>query len=80
MEERKSFTAKFDSLPLVAKGIIMLLFGVFWCWIYRFAKYSETRYTTTLVAGILSIALFVFMWPIDYISIFVYGKPTFLAD
>lgn len=80
MEERKSFTAKFDSLPLVAKGIIMLLFGIFWCCIYRFAKYGETRYTTTLVAGILSMALFVFMWPIDYISLFVYGKPTFLAD
>lgn len=80
VEERKSFTAKFDGLPLALKSLIMLLFGIFWVWIYRFAKYTETKYISTLVTAILSMALFVFVWPIDYISIFVYGKPTFLAD
>ena len=80
IKEQRSFTAKFDGLSKAAKGAIMFFLGWIWCCVYRFAKYFETRYTTTLVAAIVSIPMFVFVWPIDYISIWVYGKPTFLAD
>lgn len=80
VEERQSFTSKFDNSSMVAKSLIMLLFGWGWVWIYRFAKYYETRYATTLIAAIASVPLFIFMWPIDYIGVLVYGKPTFLAD
>ncbi len=75
-----SATEKFDNMPLFAKCIVELLLGWALASVYRFAKYAETRKIHTLIAGVLAIALFVFVWPIDYISILVYGKPTFLAD
>lgn len=78
--DNASFTTKFDRCPLWQKTIIMFLFGWAWTWIYRIIKFFETKYVSTFVAGILAIALFVFVWPIDYISILVYGKMTFLAD
>lgn len=80
IEENKTFTAKFDGLPLYAKCLWMLFFGWALGWIYRIAKFFENRYASTLIAGIFAVALFVFIWPIDYISLIVYGKPTFLAD
>lgn len=80
IEENKTFTAKFDSLSLAKKCWLMFFFGWALAWIYRIAKFVETRYTSTLIAGILAFELFVFLWPIDFISLLVYGKPTFLAD
>ena len=73
-------TEKFDNMPLFAKALIELFLGWAMTFVYRFAKYSETRQLPTLITAIASVALFVFVWPIDYISIVVYGKPTFLAD
>lgn len=57
-----------------------VLFGWAMTFIYRFVKYSQTRQRHTLVTGLLSFALFMFVWPIDFISVLVYGKLTFLAD
>ena len=74
------FTDKFDQMPLIVKLVVETLFGWAMTYIYRFAKYSQTRQRHTLVTGLLSFALFVFVWPIDFISVAVYGKPTFLAD
>ena len=74
------FTDKFDQMPLIVKLVVETLFGWAMTYIYRFAKYSQTRQLHTLVTGLLSFALFVFVWPIDFISVAVYGKPTFLAD
>lgn len=74
------FTDKFDQMPLIVKLVVEMLFGWAMTYIYRFTKYSQTRQLHTLVTGLLSFALFVLMWPIDFISVAVYGKPTFLAD
>lgn len=73
-------TEKFDNMPLFAKALVEFFLGWAMTFVYRFAKYSQTRQMPTLIAAIASFALFVFMWPIDYISVFVCGKPTFLAD
>lgn len=73
-------TARFDNLSLTSKCAIEFFFGWAMTFIYRFAKYSQTRQRHTLVTGLLSFALFVFVWPIDFISVLVYGKLTFLAD
>lgn len=73
-------TARFDNLSLMSKCAIEIFFGWAMTFIYRFAKYSQTRQRHTLVMGLLSFALFVFVWPIDFISVLVYGKLTFLAD
>lgn len=76
----RSFTLRFDELPLASKLVIELLFGWIWASIYRIAKFTETLHPYTLVAGVLCFGLFVFVWPIDFISVLVYGKLTFLAD
>ncbi len=76
----RPFTLRFDELPLASKLVIELLFGWIWASIYRIAKFTETLRPHTLVAGVVCFGLFVFMWPIDFISVAVYGKPTFLAD
>lgn len=76
----RPFTLRFDELPLASKLVIELLFGWIWASIYRIAKFTETLRPHTLVAGVACFGLFVFMWPIDFISVAVYGKPTFLAD
>ena len=73
-------TARFDNLSLTSKCAIEFFFGWAMTFIYRFAKYLQTRQRHTLVTGLLSFALFVFVWPIDFISVLVYGKLTFLAD
>lgn len=73
-------TARFDNLSLMSKCAIEIFFGWAMTFIYRFAKYSQTRQRHTLVMGLLSFALFVFVWPIDFVSVLVYGKLTFLAD
>lgn len=73
-------TARFDNLSLMSKCAIEIFFGWAMTFIYRFAKYSQTRQRHTLVAGVLCFGLFVFMWPIDFVSVLVYGKLTFLAD
>lgn len=73
-------TEKFDNMPLFAKALVEFFLGWAMTFVYRFAKYSQTRQLPTLIAAIASFALFVLMWPIDFISVAVYGKPTFLAD
>lgn len=70
-------TARFDNLSLTSKCAIEFFFGWAMTFIYRFAKYSQTRQRHTLVTGLLSFALFVFVWPIDFISVLVYGKTHF---
>lgn len=76
----RPFTLRFDELPLASKLVIELLFGWIWASIYRIAKFTETLRPHTLVAGVLCFGLFVFMWPIDFVSVLVYGKITYLAD
>lgn len=76
----RPFTLRFDELPRASKLVIELLFGWIWASIYRIAKFTETLRPYTLVAGVLCFGLFVFVWPIDFISVLVYGKLTFLAD
>lgn len=76
----RPFTLRFDELPLASKIVIELLFGWIWASIYRIAKFTETLRPHTLVAGVLCFGLFVFMWPIDFVSVLVYGKITYLAD
>lgn len=76
----RPFTLRFDELPRASKLVIELLFGWIWASIYRIAKFTETLRPHTLVAGVLCFGLFVFMWPIDFVSVLVYGKITYLAD
>lgn len=80
VNEKISCTGRIDRMPLWQKIIWELLMGWAVASLYRITKFFETRCTSTLVAGILCIGLFPFVWHIDIVSIMVYGRITFLAD
>lgn len=79
-DEKIAFTGKFDRKSLAYKSMILFLFGWIMPSIYRIARFFETRCVSTLIAGLLSFPFFVFFWPIDWLSVVVYGKITFLAE
>lgn len=79
-DSNRTFTDMFDDMPMVAKVVVELLFGGFMSIAYRIAKFSQTLKAHTLAAGIACFGLFMFMWPIDFVSVLVYGKITYLAD
>ncbi len=80
IDEKIAFTGKFDRLSLAQKGVIEFFFGWAMAWVYRIARFFETRCLSTLFAGIIAMPMFVFFWPLDFLSIMVYGKIIFLAD
>ncbi len=80
LEEKLTLTHRFDKLPLWGKIASEIFFGWLMSAAYRITRFFETRNTSTLLFGILCIALFPFMWFIDFLSVCVYGRITFLAD
>ncbi len=80
LDEKLTLTNRFDKLPLWGKIMLDLFFGWILAATYRITRFFETRNTSTLLFGILCLALFPFMWFIDFLSVCVYGKITFLAD
>ena len=49
----KSLTATFESLPKIAKVLILIFVGVIVSGVYRIVRYLETKNIVTLVVGIL---------------------------
>ncbi len=80
LEDKLTLTNKFDKLPLWGKILIEIFFGWLMSAAYRITRFFETRNASTLLFGALCLALFPFMWFIDFLSVCVYGKITFLAD
>ena len=80
LNEKISYTGRFDRRPLWQKILWEFFMGWAFASVYRIAKFFETRCISTLIAGILCIGLFPFIWLVDFMSIIVYGRITFLAD
>ncbi|MDE5602025.1 MAG: HAMP domain-containing histidine kinase [Clostridia bacterium] len=80
IDEKITLTGKFDKLRLWQKLSTELFFGWLMASLYRIVRFFETRNTSTLMFGLLCIALFPFAWMIDFLSICVYGRIAFLAD
>lgn len=80
IEEKITLTGRFDKLRLWQKLSVELLFGWLLASVYRIVRFFETRNTATFMFGMLCIALFPFAWLIDFLSICVYGRISFLAD
>lgn len=80
LNEKISYTGRFDRRPLWQKILWEFFMGWAFASVYRVAKFFETRCISTLIAGILCIGLFPFIWLVDFMSIVVYGRITFLAD
>lgn len=79
-EEKVTLTGRFDKLRLWQKLIWEFLFGWLMASLYRIVRFFETRNTSTFMFGMLCIALFPFTWLMDFLSICVYGRITFLTD
>lgn len=79
-DSNRTFTAILDDMPRACKIILEIAFGGLMSIVYRIAKFTETLHVHTLVAGIACFGLFMFMWPLDVVSVIVYGKITYLAD
>lgn len=79
-DDKLTPTARFDKLRLWEKLLFELVFGWIMASLYRLVRFFETRNMSTLIFAALCLALFPFVWMIDFLSIIVYGRITFLAD
>ena len=75
-------TNVYESLPKIAKILIQIFLGAVVGGIYRIFRFTETKNTVTLVAGIVSFipGICAVTWILDLITEILYNKITFLAD
>lgn len=78
--QEKDFTARVDKLPTSAKIAISFWFGFCWGFIYRLARFFESRRLSTLFGATMAIWFMPFMWIFDFISTCAYKRLIFLAD
>lgn len=77
-----SITAKYESLPKLAKILLQLFLGAIIGGVYRILRWTETKNTTTLIVGVLALIPPVdfVAWIIDLVSEIMNDKITVLAD
>ena len=83
MAKKKTLTATYNELPLIARLIIQILGGYLVSGIYRIVRYLETKNVLTLVVGILGICTGVgnlIVWLVDLITLILKGKYVYFAD
>lgn len=82
MASKNSLTAQFEQLPKIGKVLLIVFLGWIVGGIYRVVRYTETKNTTTLVAGLLGLIPPVdfVLWVLDLVSEAMNDKITFLAD
>ena len=79
----KPITAMYEDLPQIAKILIQIFLGAVVSGLYRVLRYLETKNTTTLVVGIISLftgGVFGILWVIDLVTEIVKNRITVLAD
>ena len=79
----ENITAKFESLPMWAKVVLLLVLGTLISPIYRILRYFETKNMKTLVAGILMLVIpcvGTVLGIVDVVTEITKGKITVLAD
>lgn len=79
----ENITAKFESLPMWAKVVLLLVLGTLISPIYRILRYFETKNMKTLVAGILMLVIpcvGAVLGIVDVVTEITRGKITVLAD
>jgi len=82
MASNKSLTAMFEELPKIAKVLLIVFLGWIVGGIYRVVRYTETKNTTTLVAGLLGLIppIDFVLWIADLFTEITEDKITFYAD
>ena len=83
MASKNSITAQFEALPKIAKIIILIVGGWLIGGIYRIIRYTETKNTMTLIAGLLGLFTGVgnvVIEVLDIVTTVLNNKITFFAD
>ncbi len=82
MAKNNGITAMYESLPKIAKILIQIFLGWIVGGIYRVVRYTETKNTTTLVAGLLGLIppIDFVLWVADIFTEATADKITFFAD
>ena len=82
MASKKSLTAMYNELPKGAKVLLLIFFGWIVGGIYRVVRYTETKNTTTLVAGLLGLIppIDFVLWGADLVAEILHDKILFFAD
>ena len=80
---QKPITEMYEELPQIAKILLQLFLGAVVGGLYRVMRYLETKNTTTLVVGIISLftsGVFGILWVIDLVTEITKNRITVLAD
>lgn len=83
MAKKSSLTASYDSLPLLLRIVLQLVFGVVVGGIYRIVRFTETKNIVTLVVGLLVTFTAignVISWIVDLVTLIINGKYTLFVD
>ena len=78
-----SLTKQYSELPLLLRVIVEIVFGFLAGGIFRIVRYTETKNTMTLIAGIIGIFTIignVIFWVIDLASLVLSGDYTVCVD
>lgn len=79
----KPITEMYEELPQIAKILIQIFLGSIIGGLYRVLRYLETKNTTTLVVGVISLftgGVFGILWVIDLVTEITKNRITVLAD
>ena len=80
---QKPITEMYEELPQIAKILLQLFLGAVVGGLYRVLRYLETKNTTTLVVGIISLftsGVFGILLVIDLVTEITKNRITVLAD
>ena len=78
----EKITAMYEDLPQILKIVLQFFFGWLIGGIYRIIRWTETKNTVTLLAGIVALipGLDVVAWVVDLITEIAHNKIDILAD
>ena len=83
MAKKSSLTASYDSLSLLVRVLLQVIFGVIVGGIYRIVRYTESKNIITLVVGLVCTFTGignVIAWIVDLVTLIINGKYTVFVD
>ena len=76
-------TEMYENLPKIVKILLQIFLGAIVSGLYRVLRYLETKNTTTLVVGIISLVtggVFGILWVVDLVTEITKNRITVLAE
>lgn len=83
MAKKKTLTASYDSISLIIRVILQVIFGAVVGGIYRIVRYTESKNIVTLIVGLICTFTGignVIAWIVDLVTLIINGKYTVLVD